>query len=61
MTTKNDFDDFLEGQPAGPKLDALAGKFSLTRSGGETDKAFLTRLEQAALGAVRDLTRYFPS
>ena len=47
FTTTN-FDDFLDGLPKGPQVDALAAVFSLTRNGGETDAALIVRIETAA-------------
>jgi hypothetical protein len=63
MTTfqTTNFDDFLSNLPAGAALDALAAKFGLTRTGGETDNALLARIETAA-GYTGTLSpvRYFP-
>ena len=61
MSTLPNFDDFLDGLPSGATLDALAKPFGLTRTGGETDAAFLARVETAALGTVLSPAAYFPS
>lgn len=57
----NLFDDFLDGVPVGPQLDALAALFSLTRNDAETDGSLLARLEATAGVVVQGAAQYFPS